>query len=74
MIELKNLSKTFNVNGKDVKAVDAVSLTVNEGEICVFLGPSGCGKSTTLKMINRLITPTRARCSSTAKTPARWTR
>ncbi|NIF16393.1 ABC transporter ATP-binding protein [Pantoea sp. Cy-639] len=58
MIELKNLSKTFNVNGKDVKAVDAVSLTVNEGEICVFLGPSGCGKSTTLKMINRLITPT----------------
>ncbi|MDR2307186.1 MAG: ABC transporter ATP-binding protein [Paucimonas sp.] len=58
MIELKNLSKTFNVNGKDVKAVDAVSLTVNEGEIRVFLGPSGCGKSTTLKMINRLITPT----------------
>jgi len=58
MIELKNLSKTFNVNGKDVKAVDSVSLTVNEGEICVFLGPSGCGKSTTLKMINRLITPT----------------
>ena len=35
-----------------------VSLTVNEGEICVFLGPSGCGKSTTLKMINRLIKPT----------------
>lgn len=32
MIELKNLSKTFNVNGKDVKAVDSVSLTVNEGK------------------------------------------
>ncbi|QYX52700.1 ABC transporter ATP-binding protein [Pseudomonas sp. S07E 245] len=58
MIELKNLSKTFHANGKDVKAVDSVNLTVNEGEICVFLGPSGCGKSTTLKMINRLITPT----------------
>lgn len=57
MIELKNLSKTFNVNGKDVKAVDSVSLTVNEGEICVF-SALGCGKSTTLKMINRLITPT----------------
>ena len=41
-----------------IKAVDSVSLTVNEGEICVFLGPSGCGKSTTLKMINRLIMPT----------------
>ncbi|MFJ4373664.1 betaine/proline/choline family ABC transporter ATP-binding protein [Pseudomonas japonica] len=58
MIELQNLSKTFQSNGKEVKAVDAVSLTVNEGEICVFLGPSGCGKSTTLKMINRLIEPT----------------
>jgi osmoprotectant transport system ATP-binding protein len=58
MIELQNLTKTFHSNGKEVKAVDAVSLTVNEGEICVFLGPSGCGKSTTLKMINRLIMPT----------------
>ena len=58
MIELQNLSKTFQANGKAVKAVDSVSLTVNEGEICVFLGPSGCGKSTTLKMINRLIAPT----------------
>ncbi len=49
MIELQDLSKTFQSNGKAVKAVDSVSLTVNEGEICVFLGPSGCGKSTTLK-------------------------
>ena len=31
MIELQNLSKTFNANGKDVKAVDSVNLTVNEG-------------------------------------------
>ncbi len=62
MIELDKLSKTFKQkNGKDVTAVDAVSLTVNEGEICVFLGPSGCGKTTTLKMINRLIRPTSGR-------------
>ena len=62
MIELDKLTKTFKQkDGKDVTAVDAVSLTVNEGEICVFLGPSGCGKSTTLKMINRLIQPTSGR-------------
>lgn len=62
MIELDRLSKTFKQkNGKDVTAVDAVSLTVNEGEICVFLGPSGCGKTTTLKMINRLIPPSSGR-------------
>ena len=45
MIELDKLSKTFKQNGKDVKAVDSVSLTVEEGQICVFLGPSGCGKT-----------------------------
>ncbi len=61
MIELDQLTKTFQQKGKDVVAVDHVSLTVDEGQICVFLGPSGCGKSTTLKMINRLITPTSGR-------------
>jgi len=59
MIELDQLTKTFQQkDGTEVRAVDAVSLTVPPGEICVFLGPSGCGKTTTLKMINRLIEPT----------------
>ncbi|WP_454735026.1 osmoprotectant ABC transporter ATP-binding protein OsmV [Cupriavidus necator] len=59
MIELEQLTKSFpQKNGAEVRAVDAVSLTVPSGEICVFLGPSGCGKTTTLKMINRLIEPT----------------
>ena len=39
-------------------AVNALSLTVPVGEICVLVGPSGCGKTTSLKMINRLIEPT----------------
>ncbi|SDD28719.1 osmoprotectant transport system ATP-binding protein [Cupriavidus sp. YR651] len=59
MIELDQLTKSFHQkDGTEVRAVDAVSLTVPRGEICVFLGPSGCGKTTTLKMINRLIEPT----------------
>ena len=61
MIELDKLTKKFQQKGKDVVAVSEVSLTVDEGQICVFLGPSGCGKSTTLKMINRLIEPTSGR-------------
>ncbi|AIO36966.1 glycine/betaine ABC transporter ATP-binding protein [Burkholderia pseudomultivorans] len=62
MIELDKLTKTFTgKDGQAVRAVDAVSLSVAEGEICVFLGPSGCGKTTTLKMINRLIEPTSGR-------------
>ncbi|SOY90277.1 putative glycine betaine/carnitine/choline transporter, ATP-binding component [Cupriavidus taiwanensis] len=59
MIELDQLTKSFpQKDGTEMRAVDAVSLTVPRGEICVFLGPSGCGKTTTLKMINRLIEPT----------------
>ena len=42
MITLDNLTKTFvQKDGKPVTAVNAVSLEVPPGEICVFLGPSG---------------------------------
>jgi len=62
MIELDKLTKTFTrKDGQAVRAVDSVSLSVAQGQICVFLGPSGCGKTTTLKMINRLIEPTSGR-------------
>lgn len=51
MIELSNVSKLFG----QTRAVDAISLIVQTGELCVLVGTSGCGKSTTLRMINRLI-------------------
>lgn len=54
MIQIENLNKKFG----SITAVEDVSFNVEEGQICVLLGPSGCGKTTTLKMINRLITPT----------------
>jgi osmoprotectant transport system ATP-binding protein len=54
MIKVKQLSKEFN----GIKAVDAISFDVAEGENLVLLGTSGCGKTTTLKMLNRLIEPT----------------
>ncbi|WP_336333361.1 ABC transporter ATP-binding protein [Pseudomonas putida] len=54
MIQIDNLNKKFG----NITAVEDVSFTVPEGQICVLLGPSGCGKTTTLKMINRLIPPT----------------
>lgn len=58
MIRLDDLTKTFQTERGGVTAVDHVNLEVPEGEICVLLGPSGCGKTTTMKMINRLVTPT----------------
>jgi len=54
MIELHELTKKY----EDKTAVDSISLTMNEGEVTVIIGPSGCGKTTTLRMINRLISPT----------------
>jgi multiple sugar transport system ATP-binding protein len=47
-IQLDEVTKIYS-NG--VKAVDAVSLDVHEGEFVVLVGPSGCGKSTLLRMI-----------------------
>lgn len=46
-VELKNLSIEFGA----FKAVDDVSLTVEDGEFAVYLGPSGCGKTTTLRAV-----------------------
>jgi osmoprotectant transport system ATP-binding protein len=42
-------------------AVGDFSLEVGAGELTVLIGPSGCGKSTVLRMVNRLIEPTKGR-------------
>lgn len=54
MIELKNVTKIF---GKDFKAVNNLSLNIEEGYIYGFLGPNGAGKTTTLKMITGILSP-----------------
>lgn len=56
MIELEKITKKYP--GQAMPAVDQLSLSIPEGEICVLVGPSGCGKSTILRMINRMIEPT----------------
>ena len=49
MLEIKNLSKTYK-NGS-VKAIDNVTLTLEDGDIFGFIGPNGAGKSTTIKCV-----------------------
>jgi osmoprotectant transport system ATP-binding protein len=58
MIRLDKLTKVFTTGKGDVASVTGVTLEVPAGATCVLLGPSGCGKTTTLRMINRLVTPT----------------
>ncbi len=53
VIQVKHLSKDF----KEVKAVDDLSFTVEEGQVYGFLGQNGAGKSTTIRMLLTLIKP-----------------
>lgn len=54
MIELKDLTKRFAQH----TAVDALSFSVQPGEVLGFLGPNGAGKSTTMKMLTGFLAPT----------------
>ena len=53
-VTLSKITKTYG----EVRAVDAVSLHIRNGELLALLGPSGCGKTTTLRMIAGFVTPT----------------
>ena len=58
-LTLDNITKIFTEDdGNEIRAVDEVSVDIEDGEFLVLVGPSGCGKSTTLRMIAGLETIT----------------
>ena len=58
MIELKYLSKTFQMKDGAVKALQNINLTIPDGSIYGIIGMSGAGKSTLVRCINLLERPT----------------
>jgi putative ABC transport system ATP-binding protein len=58
VLELKNLVKIYNDSEIQVKAVDHVNLSFEQGEFAAIVGPSGSGKTTLLNMIGGLDNPT----------------
>src|SRR6266513_393058 len=60
-IEIQNLTKDYEVGfwrKRKVRALDGLTLSVEDGQIFGFLGANGAGKTTTLKLLMRLIYPT----------------
>lgn len=52
-----SIKAVFHPRTQEIKAVDRVSFSVEEGEILAFIGPNGAGKSTTIKMLTGILYP-----------------
>lgn len=67
-----SIRSLFHRKYYDVKAVDGVTFSVDEGELVGFIGPNGAGKTTTLKVLSGLLYPTSGEVSVLGYTP--WDR
>ena len=57
-VEVRDVVRIFKGKQKSVKALDKVSITIEDGEIFGLLGPNGAGKTTLIKILTTLLLPT----------------
>ena len=58
LVELRNVSKIYRLGEEEIRALDDVSLDIDEGEFISIIGPSGSGKSTLMHILGCLDSPT----------------
>ena len=63
LVEFDNVTRVYTSGEHELKALDKVSFTLDEGKFVVILGPSGAGKSTLLNMLGGLDSPTDGKIS-----------
>ena len=61
LVQIENVSKTYQAGEVQVKALQDVTLSINEAAFVSFVGPSGSGKTTTLNLIGCLDKPTQGK-------------
>jgi len=54
---------------KEIRALDSISFSINEGELVGYIGPNGAGKSTTVKVMSGILTPDSGQCVIMGRTP-----
>ncbi len=58
IVEFKNVTRVYTSGDHELRALDGVDMTLDEGKFVVVLGPSGAGKSTLLNILGGLDSPT----------------
>lgn len=58
IVEFQNVSRVYRTGDHELRALDSVSFSLEEGKFVVILGPSGAGKSTLLNLLGGLDSPT----------------
>jgi len=59
LVELRNVSKIYQLGEEEIRALDDVSLDIEAGELISIIGPSGSGKSTLMHILGCLDSPTK---------------
>ena len=61
LLELREISKVYKLGDIEVRALDSVSINIEQGEFIAIMGPSGSGKSTFMNILGCLDKPTNGR-------------